>query len=123
MATKAAFSHDVGKTLFRQDDARGPLGNVGRAAHCDSHFGLAQSRRIIDAVAGHPDHVPRCLQVLHHEVFVLWVHLGKAVGAFQKIDRLVAGLCALSLQVRHTTDIRQTDSFADLTSNRQRVAG
>ena len=115
--------HDVGQPRFGQDDARRALGHVGRGADGDAHFGLAQGGRIVDAVARHADHMPRSLQVLHDEVFVLRVNFGKAIGARQKIDRLVAGLRARSLQVRHAPDIRQPDSPADLTRNRQRVAG
>ena len=40
-----------------------------------------------------------------------------------KIDRLVAGLSARGLQVRHAPDVGQPDSLADLTRHRQRVAG
>lgn len=71
-----------------------PLGNVGRRAHGDPHFGLAEGRRIIDAVARHPNHMPRRVQVRHHEVFALWICLWKAICARQKIASLVGGSSA-----------------------------
>ena len=53
--------HDVNQPLFRQDNARSPLGNVSRSTHGDSHLGLAQGWRVVDAVPRHADHVPRGL--------------------------------------------------------------
>ncbi len=95
---------------FGQDDARGALGHVGRGADGDAHFGLAQRGRIVDAVARHAGDVPRGLQVLHDDVFVLRIHLGEAIGAREQIDRFVAGIGAGGLQVRHAPDVGQPDS-------------
>ena len=82
-----------------------PLGNVGRAADGDAHFGLAQGWRIIDAVARHADHMPSGLEVLHDDILVLRIDLGEATGARQQIDGLVTGLGARGLQVRHAANI------------------
>ncbi len=83
--------HNVRQPGFGQDNARGALGHVGRGADGDSHFGLAKSRRIVDAVAGHAGHMPRGLQVLHHDVFVLWIYFGETIGSRQQVHRFVAG--------------------------------
>ena len=83
--------HNVRQPWFGQDNAGGALGHIRRSADGDSYFGLAKSRCIVDAVAGHPGHVPRGLQVLHHDVFVLWINLGEAIGSRQQVHRFVAG--------------------------------
>jgi hypothetical protein len=41
--------------------------------------------------------VPCCLQVLHDDVLVLRIHLGKTIGASQQVHRLVAGRSARRL--------------------------
>jgi hypothetical protein len=84
--------HDVRQPRFGQNDASCALGNVGRGAHRNAHFGLAQCGRIVDAVACHAGHVSRGLQMLHNNVFVFRKNLSKTIGASQQVDRLVAGL-------------------------------
>ncbi len=54
---------------------------AGRGADGDAHFGLAQRGRIVDAVARHAGHVPRGLQILHHDALVLRIHFGETIGA------------------------------------------
>ena len=88
--------HDVRQPRFGQDDARGPLGNVGRGADGDADFGLAEGGRIVDAIARHAGYVPGGLQVLHHDVFVLRIHFGETIGTRQQVHRLVAGLSSLA---------------------------
>ena len=51
------------------------------------------------------------------------IHLGEAIGARQQVDRLVAGLSARGLQVRHAPDVGQSDAARDFAGDRQRVAG
>ena len=57
--------HDVRQPRFGQNDARGAFGDVGRGTDGDTDFGLAKGRRIVDAIARHAGHVPRCLQMFH----------------------------------------------------------
>ena len=110
--------HDVRQSRLGQDDTGGTLGHVGRRADGDAHFGLAERRSIIDAVARHAGDMTRSLQVLHHGVFVLWKYFRETIGTCEKINRLVLGL-----QVSHVPDVGQPDSLTDFTRDCQRVAG
>ena len=107
--------HDVRQPRFGQDDTRGTLGHIRGAADGDADFGLTQRGGIIDPVARHAGHMSRRLEVLHHDIFVLRKDLRETICARQQVHRLVVGLCARGLQVRHAPYIGQSDPSADFT--------
>jgi len=84
---------------------------------------LAKRGRIIDAVARHAGDMPRSLQMLHDNVLVLGIYLGKTIRTRQQVNGLVAGHSARCLQIGHTPDDGQTNSLPDLKRHRKRVAG
>ena len=55
-ATLADRHHDGGKGIVEQDHGGGFARHIGAAqSHGDADIGLAQRRRVVDAVAGHRD--------------------------------------------------------------------
>ena len=67
---------DAPQVAFDECDAGAFHRHVGAGAHGDADVGLGQCRRVVDAVAGHRDHVPFGLKPLDHLPFLLGQHLG-----------------------------------------------
>ena len=77
--------HDVRQPGLGQNYAGSRFGHIGCGTDGDSHFRLAESRRVVDAIIRHACDVPCGLQVLHDDVLVLGVHLceGRFVGVLR----------------------------------------
>ena len=76
-------SHDRGKVVVGQDHVGGFFGDIGAGdAHGHADVGSLERRGIVDAVAGHRDHLPVGLERLDDAQLVL--------GADTRIDRVLA---------------------------------
>ena len=77
-----------------------------RTIHSNTHIGLLQGGRIIDAVSSHAHHVVAALQDCHNLVLVLGEHLCKTIGLLHCLAELCVALLLLVLQ-HNTTSVRQ----------------
>ena len=110
----------------QDEGGRAPRG-VGGAADGDAAIRLLESRRIVDAVAGHPDDVAARLQGFHDLVFVLRKHPAKAVGALDRVHdggAYGAGACVILENVARDQEmIAEIELGGDLVADRDIVAG
>ncbi len=67
---------DPAETRLGQHDTRRGLCNVGRGRDGNAHLSLAQGRRIIGAVAAHPDRMSLLLEGLDQSKLLLWKNAG-----------------------------------------------
>ena len=72
---RAAVVHrgdDGGEVVVGEDEARSLLGHLGAAtAHGHADVGVLERRRVVDAVAGHGDHLATLAQHPHEQHLVL----------------------------------------------------
>ena len=121
----APFDHALlqhHQVFFQQDDVGRLLGDVGGGIHRNADVGLAQRRRVVDAVAEKADRVAHALQRLHHARLLQRRHFGEHRGALdQRIQFIVLQRLDV-LALRRVLHV-QPDLAADLARHRLVVPG